>query len=298
MDLELFAKHSHGLKYFDRAYEFILAGIDKAKIKEETQYQLKGMMKTLSVIKKDHDRTLIRKGSYGLDWRTYRLPFDQELRDAWRFTNVPNQKHSWNPKILDQFEPPRDVDRFKITSTIEQLVLVKEEFHMLCRGQQLRSPGHNKKLRSFYLHHYDTYLKIGPFKLEEKNSSPFLVIFHDFFSHEELKAFIAYAQPRLERSKHHIHIKGKTSEKSVSLKRTSKQVWAPNETSSEFIYARIVSKRIALATLQNTISGSGGEQFQVSCFPNYSIKFDSYNIKKKLLKDRKLWYWRSVSPPY
>ena len=149
---------------------------------------------------------------------------------------------------------------------------------MLCRGQQLRSPGHNKKLRSFYLHHYDTYLKIGPFKLEEKNSSPFLVIFHDFFSHEELKAFIAYAQPRLERSKHHIHIKGKTSEKSVSLKRTSKQVWAPNETSSEFIYARIVSKRIALATLQNTISGSGGEQFQVSCFPNYSIKFDSYNI--------------------
>ena len=195
MDLELFAKHSHGLKYFDRAYEFILAGIDKAKIKEETQYQLKGMMKTLSVIKTDHDRTLIRKGSYGLDWRTYRLPFDQELRDAWRFTNVPNQKHSWNPKILDQFEPPRLVDRFKITSTIEQHVLVKEEFHMLCRGQQLRSPGHNKKLRSFYLHHYDTYLKIGPFKLEEKNSSPFWLFFMISLATKSLKLLLPTHNP-------------------------------------------------------------------------------------------------------
>ena len=263
MDLELFAKHAHDLKYFDRAYEFIVAGIDKAKIKEEYENQLNGMSKTLSVIKTDHDRTLMRKGPYGEDWRTFRLPFDQELRDEWRFTNVPTHQHSWNPKILDHFEPPTVVDRFRITSTIAQQMLVKEQFHMLCRGQKLRSPGNNTMLRSFYLHHNDTYLKLGPFKLEEKNVSPFLCIFHDFFSNKEMSAFISYAQPRLERSTH--FSKGKKSDTyGTSLKRTSKQAWAPKEVSNKLTHTRVVSRRIALATLQNTTSGSGGEKFQVS----------------------------------
>ena len=262
-DLELFAKHAHDLKYFDRAYEFIVAGIDKAKIKEEYENQLNGMSKTLSVIKTDHDRTLMRKGPYGEDWRTFRLPFDQELRNEWRFTNVPHRKHSWNPKVLDHFEPPTVVDRFRITSTIAQQMLVKEQFHMLCRGQKLRSPGNNTMLRSFYLHHNDTYLKLGPFKLEEKNVSPFLGIFHDFFSNKEMSAFISYAQPRLERSTH--FSKGKKADTyGTSLKRTSKQAWAPKEVSNKLIHSRIVSRRIALATLQNTTSGSGGEKFQVS----------------------------------
>jgi hypothetical protein len=130
---------------------------------------------------------------------------------------------------------------------------------MLCRGERIRSIQYENELQSFYLHHHQSFLKLGPFKMETRNKFPFLALFHDFFHHKELEEFIDNAKPRLERSTHSTHTTSRT--------RTSKQVWAEDDYGG-FGDAGATSTRISLATLQNTTSiigneKGGGEPFQV-----------------------------------
>jgi len=134
--------------------------------------------------------------------------------------------------------------------------MLKEQFNRLCRGERIRPFKYDKELQSYFLHHHRPFLKLGPFKLETMNNSPFLCIFHDFFHDTEIKAFIKYAQPNLKRSSF-------SGRKTGSI-RTSKQVWAYSKSFQEEIS---VSSRISLATLQNTTSFStdrgSAEPFQV-----------------------------------
>ena len=270
MDLHFVAKHAYNMDYFDRAYEFIEAAIYKAKKKEEYKNQVKSITETRGIIARDHDATLIRKGSLGEDWRTFRLPFNKTMRNGKRFKKVHHRRHNWRANILDKFSPPKRVKGPEIVFHWNQKNQLKEQFHMACRGQQMRSPLQNKRLRSFYVHHQTNYLKLGPFKLEEKSKSPFLAIFHDFFHEKELDQFIQYAQKsNMERSKH-VSINKPTASQSTSgkgfaksRKRTSKQIWAKDENSDELEFTRIVADRISIATLQDASSGIGGEVFQV-----------------------------------
>ena len=256
-DLEFAGKHSYNLDYYDRAYEFIAAAIRKSKQKEEFKNQLKNIQNTLTIVKRDHDVTLIRKGSQGEDWRTFRLPFNKTLGKHKMFKDIRHRKHQWKPLIMDELQAAMS----KKMSYKEQKRILKEQFNMLCRGEKLRNVHHDKSLQSFYLHHQNVYLKLGPLKLEIKSSAPTIVIFRDFFSQKEMSSFIMYAEPSLERSQHAKRMSyDPKKNNSSSRSRTSKQTWVPDY---ELEVARVVSRRISLATLQNSSAGIGGESYQV-----------------------------------
>ena len=260
-DLEFTGKLAYNRQFYDRAYEFTKAAENKAKQDESKDRNgirsSNEIRKTLSIIKRDHDITLIKKGDRGNDWRTYRLPFDKTLTRKRRFKNVRDRKHHWKPVILNKIDPHVFINM----SHPGQKRMLTEQFNMLCRGEQLRSFKNQQDLQSFYLHHTQAYLKLGPFKLEMKNKLPQLVIFHDFFDQKEVSAFIQHAQPNLKRSTRTWH--GEYSQ--TSRTRTSKQVWA-GEDERNLPEASVVSNRIALATLLNTTLmylNGGGEDFQV-----------------------------------
>ena len=77
-----------------------------------------------------------------------------------------------------------------------------DQFNRLCRGEQLRTPDMDRGLKCFYLHYFDPYLQLGPFKLEPRNEKPYLAIFRDFFYDDEMREYIDQVTPQMERSMH------------------------------------------------------------------------------------------------
>ena len=50
-----------------------------------------------------------------------------------------------------------------------------------------------------YLHHFDPYLRLGPFKVEVYLRSPYLSVLHDLLTEKEIQWMIDYSVPRLSR---------------------------------------------------------------------------------------------------
>ena len=50
-------------------------------------------------------------------------------------------------------------------------------FAALCRGENIRTPKMDIKMKCQYLHYFNPYLRLGPFKMETKNHAPFVAIF-------------------------------------------------------------------------------------------------------------------------
>ena len=50
-------------------------------------------------------------------------------------------------------------------------------FTALCRGENIRTPKMDIKMKCQYLHYFNPYLRLGPFKMETKNHAPFVAIF-------------------------------------------------------------------------------------------------------------------------
>ena len=53
----------------------------------------------------------------------------------------------------------------------------KALFKAACRGEYLRDPKDDIDTKCQYLHYYNPYLRLGPFKMEAKNLKPFVAIF-------------------------------------------------------------------------------------------------------------------------
>ena len=117
------------------------------------------------------------------------------------------------------------------------------QFQKLCRGERLRSPKDEANLRSFYLHHDNPFLQLGPFKIENKSVNPYVAVIHKFFHPREADAFIKSAGSNLERSETFI----KEGTLGSSMSRTTKQVYVP-ENDTSLLEAGIISDRIKIAT--------------------------------------------------
>ena len=91
---------------------------------------------------------------------------------------------------------------------------VKECKNVLC---VIKKPQDDKDLRSRWIHYKNPYLRLGPFKLEEKNLVPFVGIFRDFLSERNCDTFINSAKGKLHRSNH--------SGKSVFAENVAGQTW-------------------------------------------------------------------------
>lgn len=47
----------------------------------------------------------------------------------------------------------------------------------------------DKDIKCYYVHYWDPYLRLGPFKLEPMSLMPFISVFHDFMYHNEADSF-------------------------------------------------------------------------------------------------------------
>ena len=78
-----------------------------------------------------------------------------------------------------RYRPPTELYRYQSQESLW------EHFNILCRGEVLREPKDDMNLTCKYLHYSDPYLRLGPFKLEEKNLQPFISVLHDFMYESE-----------------------------------------------------------------------------------------------------------------
>ena len=56
-------------------------------------------------------------------------------------------------------------------------------FTALCRGENIRTPKMDIKMKCQYLHYFNPYLRLGPFKMETKSHAPFVAIFRFVIFH-------------------------------------------------------------------------------------------------------------------
>jgi hypothetical protein len=59
-----------------------------------------------------------------------------------------------------------------------------------------------------FVHHFASFLRIGPFKLEVKLDHPFRTVFHDFFTEKEMDWILDYSKPRLSESRQRASFQG------------------------------------------------------------------------------------------
>ena len=76
-------------------------------------------------------------------------------------------------------------------------------FQSVCNGK-IKGSGRseysvivNQAAKCRFVHHFDPFLKLGPFNLEVKLYYPFRTIVHDFFTEKEMNWMMEYSKPRL-----------------------------------------------------------------------------------------------------
>ena len=75
-------------------------------------------------------------------------------------------------------------------------------------------------------HHSNPYLRLCPYKLEELNQEPIVIVFHDFISITDCDEIISHASPNMRLS-----TTGVSGNSGKNLKtRTSKQAWINDQT--------------------------------------------------------------------
>jgi hypothetical protein len=73
-------------------------------------------------------------------------------------------------------------------------------FKRVCQaGTFTRRPDDRDLTSCGYLHHFNPYLRLGPFKVEVLYRSPYISILHDLLTEEEIEWMIEYSVPRLSR---------------------------------------------------------------------------------------------------
>lgn len=71
-------------------------------------------------------------------------------------------------------------------------------FRTVCQIEGFtRHPDVSNLPKCGFLHHFDPYLRLGPFKVEVIERSPYLSILHDILTEEEIRWMIDYSKPRL-----------------------------------------------------------------------------------------------------
>ena len=162
--------------------------LDRSK---EELIKLKEFKAQHQVALKHHDFFLEKRGPLDKNSRTFPVPFDEKLRKKKKYKKALKEKRV--EKLLNL------APLFDIGVEFEQ---ARDNFFVLCKDGAIpsRDPILDSKLFCRYQDHADPYLRLGPFKLEEANADPFIVVFHEIIFDEEINQLKARAAPDLRRS--------------------------------------------------------------------------------------------------
>ena len=215
--------------YYDTGIAWLELARDKAALEENMEF-LDGGVKELDVhintAKKIHDHYLDKTGVIGAKHRCNTLPFDEKLRKKKKYKAAkkePKRRAEMDKKLVPlfkEFTGEVQPDGRKVTYKEHDM---RPNFEDMCLGESHRSPDMDIGQKCRHLHHSDHFTRLGPFKLEQVSSAPFITVVHDLMSDSEAEHFKDYARDKLVRSGHgNNHNDGAGIH---SLKRTSKQTW-------------------------------------------------------------------------
>lgn len=137
-------------------------------------------------------------------------------------------------------------------------------YQALCRGDNIRSPAAESKLKCYYSHQNSSWLLLQPVKVEEFNHYPIYVVkFHDLLTDAESDKIRDIAAPRLQRAKVQTD-SNKTDE--ISNTRTSQTAWFSSD--SHEIVDRVNRRVAAVTGLSTDMTRSHSELMQVA---NYGM---------------------------
>ena len=108
-------------------------------------------------------------------------PFDKELAKKLK-KKFPKNKKKGNKypdlEVLADYKQRRSaIDETQSRKLFDNL------FPALCRGENIRTPKMDIKMKCQYLHYFNPYLRLGPFKMETKSHAPFVAIFRFVIFH-------------------------------------------------------------------------------------------------------------------
>ena len=152
--------YHRAVDWFRTALEVAMVAKNKEMITTAKNY-LKTTMKA-------HDKVLEQKGQSGItngkSWETNVVPYDEKLRKKKKYK-----------KALMELNQKEKNHEMSFVNSISSPVL-NEQFNRLCKGEILLSPSHSKDIKCFSLHHFDPYLRLGPFKLDDQSISPYVTV--------------------------------------------------------------------------------------------------------------------------
>ena len=136
------------------------------------------------------------RGPISKTHRTYAVPFDEKLRKKKKFKKILNKSGGLHQNtIIKKFR------NYHKLFHIEPKMDLKDNAMFICReGEIWRTAKINQDLKCYHLHHGDSYLKLGPFLIEEKSINPLIILFKDIFHQNEIQYFKSIAQENLRRS--------------------------------------------------------------------------------------------------
>ena len=150
------------------------------------------------------------KGAVSKDHRCFPIPFDKKLRKKKKYAKSDQKKVEKIRQYYDLFD-----------TSIKSPDLKDNNLFICKNGEEWRTEEMNINLECYFIHHGDPFIKLGPFKLEEKNKDPFLVSFKDFLSHSEVLYLRGKAENNLQRST----FGRKEAHEINGIFRSSKQTW-------------------------------------------------------------------------
>ena len=215
-DIDYLAKTAYNKENYHRAVEWFQEAVKSARNtkSEKVVTTAKNLLQTTISV---HDKILDKKGHEGMTngkaWKTNMIPYDEKLKKKKKYKKSMKEyqlrEQNYEMQYVRNFHDP----------------VLNDQFSRLCRGEKLLKANVTKDVFCSFLHHQDPYLRLGPFKMDDQNMSPYITVFRDFFSEPEMSHYKDYARTRLERSGYGNSNHISTDASTTGLKRTSKQTW-------------------------------------------------------------------------
>lgn len=201
--------------WYDTSVAWFTLAIDRADRSNKAGYEV--VLNEFGMMKQIHDHHLDKKGPVGMQHRTLGVPFNEKMRKKKKY-----RKARKNPPKLTRYA---EYHPLFTASQKTQGGDLKFNFQSMCYqgSEEWRTHIMDKILKCRFVHHNNPFVKLGPFKVEEKSDDPFIVVFHEFMTPSEIEYYKSLGMKDLKRSTTGT---GKNVKNNGKFKgRTSKQTW-------------------------------------------------------------------------
>ena len=195
LDFVHLIRQAYKKQWYDNAIELMQvfnSAIDKknndtvTSIKMPSKETLKSMKTMQKNLVKLNNQYLVQKRTLaGPTFRITPYYYDKKLQA----TDYPKSMYDGRPVKFSDMKSDHGKTQYFL-STCNGFRASSMQF------QVSESHGHFEQYCG-YLHHFDPYLKLGPFKYEVHSLAPFVMVYHDFFTPAEMDHMIKKSKPHL-----------------------------------------------------------------------------------------------------